>query len=47
MGLKDVTARAFLYEKDHQEGVFFIDYLRPSRRELIQKDLDRITGSRT
>lgn len=45
--LKGVAARAFLHEKDHHEGVLFIDHLKPGMRKLIQKDLDRIAGSRT
>ena len=45
--LKGIAARAFLHEKDHHEGVLFIDHLRPGVRKLIQKDLDRIARSRT
>lgn len=44
--LKGVAARAYLHEKDHHEGVLFIDHLKPGVRKLIQKDLDRIAGNR-
>lgn len=40
--LKGVAARAYLHEKDHHDGILFIDHLKPGMRKLIQKDLDRI-----
>ncbi|MBQ4415568.1 MAG: peptide deformylase [Methanomicrobium sp.] len=40
--LKGLAARAFLHEKDHHDGIMFIDHLKPFQRKLIQKDLDKI-----
>ncbi|HJJ55046.1 MAG TPA: peptide deformylase, partial [Methanocorpusculum sp.] len=40
--LKGVPARAFCHEKDHHEGILFIDHLKPIQLKLIQRDLDRI-----
>ncbi len=40
--LKGVAARAFCHEKDHHDGILFIDHLKPIVSKLIQKDLDRI-----
>ena len=43
--LKGLAARAFLHEKDHHDGIMFIDHLKPFQRKLIQKDLDKISES--
>ena len=42
--LKGVAARAYLHERDHHNGVLFIDHLKPVQLRLIQKDLDRIAA---
>jgi len=43
--LKGVAARAFCHEKDHHEGILFIDHLKPTVLKLIQKDIDRISST--
>lgn len=43
--LKGVPARAFCHEKDHHDGILFIDHLKPIQLKLIQRDLDRIANS--
>lgn len=35
--LKGVAARAFLHEKDHHDGILFIDHLKPIQKRLILK----------
>ncbi len=39
--LKGVTARAFLHEKDHPEGIFFLDHLKPIQKRMILKSLEK------
>ena len=39
--LKGVAARAFLHEKDHHDGVLFLDHLKPMQKRMIQKSLDK------
>ncbi|HJJ35804.1 MAG TPA: peptide deformylase [Methanocorpusculum sp.] len=43
--LKGVPARAFCHEKDHHDGMLFIDHLKPIQLKLIQRDLDRIANN--
>jgi peptide deformylase len=38
--LKGVTARAFLHEKDHHDGILFLDHLKPIQKRMIQKSLE-------
>ena len=39
--LKGVAARAFLHEKDHHDGVLFLDHLKPMQKRMIQKSLEK------
>ena len=39
--LKGVAARAFLHEKDHHDGVLFLDHLKPMQKRMTQKSLDK------
>jgi len=43
--LKGIPARAFCHEKDHHDGILFIDHLRPIQLKLIQRDLDSIANN--
>lgn len=45
--LKGVVARAYLHERDHHNGVLFIDHLKPIQLRLLQKELNRISDQRT
>ncbi|HJJ34573.1 MAG TPA: peptide deformylase [Methanocorpusculum sp.] len=38
--LKGVAARAFLHEKDHHDGILFLDHLKPIQKRMIQKSLE-------
>ncbi len=38
--LKGVAARAYLHEKDHHDGILFIDRLKPMQKRLILKSLE-------
>lgn len=38
--LKGVAARAFLHEKDHHDGILFLDHLKPIQKRIIQKSLE-------
>ncbi len=40
--LKGIPARAFYHEKDHHDGILFIDHLNPIQLKLINRDLERI-----
>lgn len=37
--LKGTAARAFLHEKDHHDGILFLDRLKPIQKRMIQKSL--------
>ncbi len=39
--LKGVAARAFLHEKDHHEGILFLDHLKPIQKRMILKSLEK------
>ncbi len=39
--LKGVAARAFLHEKDHHEGILFLDHLKPMQKRMILKSLEK------
>lgn len=39
--LKGVAARAFLHEKDHHDGILFLDHLKPIQKRMIQKSLEK------
>ncbi|MEA5037708.1 Peptide deformylase [bioreactor metagenome] len=39
--LKGVAARAFLHEKDHHDGILFLDRLKPIQKRMIQKSLEK------
>lgn len=42
--LKGLPARAFCHEKDHHDGIMFIDRLKPVQQKLLKKDLERIAS---
>ena len=42
--LKGLAARAFCHEKDHHEGMLFIDRLKPVQQKLLRRDLERIAS---
>ncbi len=39
--LKGVAARAFLHEKDHHDGILFLDHLKPIQKRMILKSLEK------
>ena len=39
--LKGVAARAFLHEKDHHDGILFLDHLKLIQKRMIQKSLEK------
>ncbi len=39
--LKGVAARAFLHEKDHHDGILFLDHLKPIQKRMIIKSLEK------
>jgi len=39
--LKGLAARAFLHEKDHHEGILFLDHLKPIQKRMILKSLEK------
>jgi len=38
-----VNARVIMHEYDHIEGILFLDYLKPLKRRLMKKQLDKIS----
>ncbi|MCQ2377175.1 MAG: peptide deformylase, partial [Methanocorpusculum sp.] len=42
--LKGLPARVFCHEKDHHDGILFIDRLKPVQQKLLKKDLERIAS---
>lgn len=39
--LKGIVARAFLHEKDHHEGILYLDHLKPIQKRMILKSLEK------
>ena len=42
--LKGLPARVFCHEKDHHEGILFVDRLKPVQQKLLQRELERIAS---
>ena len=38
--LKGIAARAFCHEKDHHDGILFIDHLKPIQRRMALKEFE-------